>query len=1335
MSTADKVRRRGFWKVLLIVLAVGCVTSAGIIWYATTDSFQNMVRRRMVAELERATGGRVELGSFHTSPFRLRMEIRDVTIHGKESSGEIPYIHVDRMIAEAKIVSVLGLELGFHSLVLDHPTVHVIASSSGQTNIPEPKISASKPSALQRLFAISIGRLEVRHGTLFWNDQKTPLDFTARDVSVDMSYSLLYRRYEGNLLIGKADTRFQDFRPFAWMAQAHFLLSSRYIEFQFLTLRSGRSHLEASGRLDNFEKPRLQLIWDSSMDLAEAAAITRQPGIRSGTLVAGGRGEWAGDKFLVTGKAAVKDFSGRQEDVSFNEVDLSSTFNFDQEHLTISGIEGRLLGGTVGGEAEVTNWLPEKSVLAGKKARTPEQEGKLRLKWKGVSISGLSGLLQGQFRNLQKMNFAGASTGSLDAHWTGTFRRSEAALVVDIVPQKRILPGQLPLNAHLRGTYRGASDQLQLTQFDASTPASQIHASGTLASNAALKFNVTTTNLSELQPILAILNYPVVPAVLHGPASFTGTASGDLSNISLAGTIHAQNFDLLPADTKITQPIEVDAFNAQVHLTPHNLSIHNATLRRGDMAVNFDAGAVLRDRTLSPLSPFTLHMDMQHVSAAELLAVTGYEYPVTGTLNLRLRASGTKQQPHGEGHIELSHGVVRGQPVQLMSADLHFLNSEVALTNMHLVSDQAKLAGNARYNFSTHAFLVDLNGENLDLRRIPAFQSSRLAMNGQANFVLHGSGTLEKPVLQAHVQLLDFSINQHPLGVFVVDATTQGGDLKLTGRSQFKRATLAMNGDVRMQGDMPANIDFTFTGMDLDPFFAGYLKKRAALYSEADGGVHLQGPLRDLQKVRLTGNLTTFSLAVDKFKVQNRGSVQFSLADSALRLDQLHLTGAGTDFSATGSIQLGGDYKVQLRAQGSANLRLIQVFNSDFTSSGRVTADVTASGPIAQPTVEGRIAVEHGSVAYIDLPSALSDINGTLVFNQRQLQIQSLSAQVGGGNVNFTGYANLDQGRLHFDLGMQGHDVRLRYPPGVSSTADLNLHYAGTTNQSLLSGDIIISKLAITPGFDFASYLAASGQPNPLPQTNPLLNRIHMDVHVTTTPELQMQTAAVRLSGDADLHLRGTAARPALLGRADILEGEIYFNGTKYRLERGDVIFVNPATIQPVVDLQATTQVRDYDITLDVNGQAGKPLNITYRSEPPLPPTDIIALLALGRTQEQSAQLQGQTPLTQEASNAILAEALNAAVSNRVQKLFGGSRVKIDPQGLSTETSIARGPAITIEQQVAGNITLTFSTNISQTSQQVIQGEYNISRNVSIVAVRDQNGVVSFDVRIRHRKK
>jgi translocation and assembly module TamB len=285
---------------------------------------------------------------------------------------------------------------------------------------------------------------------------------------------------------------------------------------------------------------------------------------------------------------------------------------------------------------------------------------------------------------------------------------------------------------------------------------------------------------------------------------------------------------------------------------------------------------------------------------------------------------------------------------------------------------------------------------------------------------------------------------------------------------------------------------------------------------------------------------------------------------------------------------------------------------------------------------------------------------------------------------------------------------------------------------------LVVTKLAVTPGFDFGAYIEKSKQATVLSESDSLSSRLKLDVHVVTTPELRMQTATAKLSGNADLRVRGTADRPAILGRVEVLEGEISFNGNKYKLERGDVTFANPAKTQPVIDLQASTRVRDYDITVQFRGDASvaNGLKVTWQSEPQLPEADVIALLALGRTREESAAASsGSLGFNGDASALIINQALNNAFNSRLQRLFGASRVKIDPQGLASETAVVRGPQVTVEQQVASNLTLTYSTNTEVSNQQIIQVEYNITRNVSIVALRDQNGVVSFDFKLRRRKK
>src|SRR6185369_6296775 len=119
---------------------------------------------------------------------------------------------------------------------------------------------------------------------------------------------------------------------------------------------------------------------------------------------------------------------------------------------------------------------------------------------------------------------------------------------------------------------------------------------------------------------------------------------------------------------------------------------------------------------------------------------------------------------------------------------------------------------------------------------------------------------------------------------------------------------------------------------------------------------------------------------------------------------------------------------------------------------------------------------------------------------------------------------------------------------------------------------------------------------------------------------------------------------------------------------------------------------------------------------------DIIQLLAFGRTQSDPTQpVTTQQNISESASNQILSQALNLAVSNRVQKLFGITRVKVDPNIGGAENNPS-GAKVTIEQQVANNLTLTYITDVTRSTQQIIQVEYNVNQNVSLTAIRDQNG-------------
>jgi translocation and assembly module TamB len=309
--------------------------------------------------------------------------------------------------------------------------------------------------------------------------------------------------------------------------------------------------------------------------------------------------------------------------------------------------------------------------------------------------------------------------------------------------------------------------------------------------------------------------------------------------------------------------------------------------------------------------------------------------------------------------------------------------------------------------------------------------------------------------------------------------------------------------------------------------------------------------------------------------------------------------------------------------------------------------------------------------------------------------------------------------------------VRIRYPQGISSMADAKMRLQGTQASMLLSGTITVTRFVIGADLDLASFNSVGSVTLP-PDPNAPSNRVRLDVHVISAPQLDFQNSYAKLAGDVDLRVRGTLAQPSVLGHISVTEGSATFAGTQYELQHGDIYFTNPLRIEPVIDITATAHVEDYDITIGLNGTPSK-LSPVFRSEPPLSEQDIFALLALGRTQEEQqiySNMQTQAGVNSTADT-LLGGALNATVSSRIQKLFGGGSVKIDPTFVSgTGNSTAR---ITVEQQVSKNATLTYATNVNSTAEQLIQAQWNLTQDLSVLAVRDESGVFSLLFKIRRR--
>jgi translocation and assembly module TamB len=229
---------------------------------------------------------------------------------------------------------------------------------------------------------------------------------------------------------------------------------------------------------------------------------------------------------------------------------------------------------------------------------------------------------------------------------------------------------------------------------------------------------------------------------------------------------------------------------------------------------------------------------------------------------------------------------------------------------------------------------------------------------------------------------------------------------------------------------------------------------------------------------------------------------------------------------------------------------------------------------------------------------------------------------------------------------------------------------------------------------------------------------------------------AQQIQAEANLRLRGTVANPALLGRVNITEGRLTMFGNKYTIGQGTISFFNPVKIEPIVNMDLQTKARGVDVTITISGPMNK-LNVTYRSDPPLQFSDIVALLATGRAPTTDPTLAARETgaaqsWQQMGASAIVSEALANPTSGPLQRFFGVSKIKIDP----TLTGITNPQArLSIEQQVTPDITFTYITYLTQSNPQVIQVEWALNKQWSIVALRDENDLFGMDLYYKKRFK
>ena len=958
------------------------------------------------------------------------------------------------------------------------------------------------------------------------------------------------------------------------------------------------------------------------------------------------------------------------------------------------------------------------------------------------------------------LGFDTAVTGPVNVEWGST--AEEVVVDGDLtfrgtgVTRKGAL-NNVPVSGEAVAHYDGRREIVSIQHATFLTPQSTTEVSGILGVNEGdpltnLKADMTVRDLGEFDQLLQTLQFEAngkkgtaaIPVVLHGGLIFHGTVMGRAANLDWKGHLQGSQLEV-KLGTQVDTLVDSVVMDAE-YAYNEGLVVASSTIKRGDAVLNL-AGTMRPRKIISRRGvPDYLWdggtgvnatlLQLSNASVVDVLQIAGQQQkvPVTGTIAVNAKLSGTIDNLSGDGRITLTKGVAYGEPYDSAVVNLSVHGPDFEATQVALSLHGARITGSGGYDLDSKHLHGHIQGDNLELSKFATIAKARPDADGTLTLSADANGTMEQPGLKGTLKLTKVVVGGKAIGDVSADLHSEESRLLYTLQSKLVGAQVDGSGQTQLTGDYETQAKLNISGLDIGTVVALLSPSNLKAQSSIGGVVTVSGPLKTPTGLSGSAELNAVDVKLEGVELKSAGPLRLSLKNGLATLDQVHITGQDTDMVLGGTAQAFGATgpnggNLDVKANGSISMALVHTLDPDILSSGKVEFTIAAAGQMNKPSLTGKVQFDNVNAAMDGVPNGLSALNGTLIFNEDRLQVETLTAVSGGGQIKIGGFLTYKNG-VYANLTATGDVVRVRLY-GLSATANTSLTLQGTPQNLLLSGNVLITRFGVGPDVDFAAFSSVGGVSTP-PEPNAASNKITMNVHVTSSPQLDFQNTYAKLAGTVDLTVGGTVADPSILGRIQITDGSATFAGTKYQLQRGDIYFSNPVRIDPTIDINATARVETYDVTVGLQGTMSN-LKPTYRSEPPLSEADIFALLALGRTQEeaqlyQEQQVQGGANPT---TSALIGGALNATVSSRIGKLFGGGTVKIDPAFVGTlGNSTAR---ITVQKQLSRQLSVTYATNVNSTAQQLLQGQYDLTPNVSLVVARDESGVFSVVYKIRRR--
>jgi len=800
---------------------------------------------------------------------------------------------------------------------------------------------------------------------------------------------------------------------------------------------------------------------------------------------------------------------------------------------------------------------------------------------------------------------------------------------------------------------------------------------------------------------------------MSGAVAVRGTLSGPLEKPRFDGQLTARPVTI--------RGILFASVDGKLVFDDRKLYLLKATIRQGISRYDFDG-------SISFLAAEPFYQARLGVSQSDVVSIVALFYqriPLEIIASGEMTFAGSSRDFNGKALLEMGPGVAYGEAFDSGTLAVDLTNDRVSFSNVVLQKKGGKARGTGWISFDG-SYDAHVESAGLDLSQINHLKG--LPLSGAFLLDIRSSGSFSKPEVQAHLTVEELSYQKAALGAAAADLKITEGILSFAAAAG--NDSFAMNGTMKLKQPYPWSIT---TKVHTDMFDPSTLFEGGDLLSKirvtADGTIQAQGNGFGLSKLNGSAVFRELGFSFNDLQIKNVGDAVIRIDAGRLIVQSMILAGPGTKLSVSGDTQLGTD--VDLIFNGDANLSLLRVLYRDVEhGDGTALVKLSVSDEWSNPEVAGELLIKDGQIKIKDIPQKFTALNGTISFDRNRVLTEGIRGEVGGGSITVTGTAQV-QGSALVDFSSKAviENVTVRYPTGMTATLGGSLYYDGDPSSQTLSGEVAIRRARYERRVEWKSMLVdfSRGFIRKKSEDMGWIGDTLLNVRFYGKENILFESNLAKIPLDIDMLFQGTISQPQFFGRIEARKGEVYFRQNVFRIIHASADFTDPGRINPTLDVQAETRVREYQIRLGVSGTADR-ATVTFVSDPALTDSDILALLTLGKKGEELKGKESSVGFGEATSFAT--GKFQDILESRARSLTGLDRFQVDPYLSKTDVAV---PRVTVGKAVVQDkLFMTYSSNVgASTPEQVFRIEYILNKNISLLGERNDIGNLGADVKFR----